>query len=510
MPDVVFVDRGHCDGDISRIAVAEGDLIPRRDAERTRGLFAEDRALVRQCDRLFADARAESEEVLHPVHALRHAERERLNAARTLRLDRFLTDHEGRASVPLRDVRDKLFALLVGERLDDGDRRLVVGDLGELKVGNDHDGVMQAESHKDEAHASRNADDGHEKALFISEHVAHGGLLRKAEPLPQERDALHEHAFARLRRLGAHDLRGTLARNAETGKESRKPRAQHACGDRDPALQKIVRQNERMQAGIQQGVCVHDDEREELFADQNAEHRTRERGQERVTQIAQENESVAAAERLERSDLLALLLHHSRHCRQADERRDKKEDDGKKLPEARDALGVVFKIDVRLYGVSPQNVPLRRGHERFHPGRDDAAELRGKRVQKFVITPLAGGVGKPLDLFERLVCELVVFGAETVQLLRTRKLDADLGVIAEIERLGSQEHEAVDLAVPDRARAAHQVHVLRKVRKPRNGELRRREPGKRTPVVRRKGDGVADLVIVHLGQKHVDEALPSF
>ena len=157
----------------------------------------------------------------------------------------------------------------------------------------------------------------HHQAFFVSEHVAHRGLLRKAQAAPQPRDPLQQDALAVFGRFRAHDLRRASAENLIACQNGCGAGTTNACHHGNRPLAHVQRRSAYRQSRIEHRICAQDSVREAFFARKHAEHGPGRRRQQSKPQITRHDRPIGTAKRFEDADLLALFLHHTCHCRQA-------------------------------------------------------------------------------------------------------------------------------------------------------------------------------------------------
>lgn len=170
------------------------------------------------------------------------------------------------------------------------------------------------------------ADDHHEEALFIPQHVADRDLDQKGEAVPQNRDALQQDALAALGGLGAHQLGGDAEQLVPAGEVGGAHRAEHRGQQRDQP-QAVVKHENNVPHRVHDGVGAPDDKREQQRPAEESNQAADAGGAARIEQILAHDGALAVAQRLEHADLGALLLDHAVHGGHADQRRHQEEED---------------------------------------------------------------------------------------------------------------------------------------------------------------------------------------
>ena len=98
-------------------------------------------------------------------------------------------------------------AVFLCQRIEERDVAVVDADLLILIIHDVRDRVADAETGQQQRRAAADADDHHHHALLIQKDVADGDLAKEIQPVPDDGDPFEQHAFARLRRFGADELR---------------------------------------------------------------------------------------------------------------------------------------------------------------------------------------------------------------------------------------------------------------------------------------------------------------
>ena len=247
--------------------------------------------------------------------------------------------------------------LVVGH---DGD--LIAEDFAELLIHDVVDRIAQAEARQHQRAAARHADDRHEQALFIAEQVAACHLAGERQPLPHKRNALQQNALARRGRLGPHQLRRTGAERAVARPHRRQQDAAHRHRRDQQRKVGTERRFHRRQ-------CVHhavggiDHRGEQAEAHDEAQRAADQRRRQAVQQVFAQNLPVREAERLERADLRAPLLHKARHRGQRHQQRDREEEHREHPAKRRNLLHIVAVVGV-AHRIVPRAHQPRAGFQR--------------------------------------------------------------------------------------------------------------------------------------------------
>ncbi len=248
-------------------------------------------------------------------------------------------------------------ALGGGVLLLHGGDAVIDEDIAELAGHNVYDGVPQAETGQEQGGAARYADHRHEQALLVAEEIAGRHLGGEVHTSPQGLDTLQQNPFARLGRLGPHELGRGAGQFAGAGKIGGEAGTQQGGQGGNEGVFPV-------EAGDDGGHVIHDAVGppdhlgEDLEAHGQAQGAARHRGQHGVEHVFARDGQLAVTQGLEGADLSPLLLHHAGHGGQTDQGRHQEEENREHLGDVVDALSIRDKAGESGQGAAVEDIPL--------------------------------------------------------------------------------------------------------------------------------------------------------
>ena len=239
-----------------------------------------------------------------------------------------------------------------------GNGQVIFHQLTKLQIHDIPDGIPQAEAGEQQGRAAGNADERHEKALFIAEQIAGCHLVGKLHPLPDEADPLQQNALARRRGLGPHKLCGAALQRA-----SQRPQRGRQNGQQDQhgGDQRIGRVAGGDQTGhlIHELISVAEHSGEEEKPDRQTEAAAKQAGGHGVGKIFQGNGAGAVAQGLQRADAAPVLVDHAGHGGGSHQRCHQEEEHREDLGDGLDLFRVALVINIALVALaSGQHIPF--------------------------------------------------------------------------------------------------------------------------------------------------------
>ena len=182
--------------------------------------------------------------------------------------------------------------------------------------------------------------------------------MQEFEAIPDKRYILQQNALAERRRFRADQLRGHIHKLRVAAVNRRADAAEDRREDGERA-QRTVDNKDEVGEVVHHAVSGPNNGREQIDAAEKADQTADQRGTARVEHVFSENPSFAVAERLEHTDLRALLIDHACHRSHADqgchEEEEYREHPGDGIYDA----GIVVKADVTDIGVAAEDVGFR-------------------------------------------------------------------------------------------------------------------------------------------------------
>ncbi len=176
---------------------------------------------------------------------------------------------------------------------------------------------------------------------------------------PDHTDALHENSFSVFRRLRPHQLCRACRQFFVACRNRRHTGTARTRQDCKAALCPVQRGHVIRQTGVQHAVGIHDNPGQYLFSNHHACQRAGYGGEHGVGEIFECDHAVGVAERFQRSDLLTLLLNHSRHRCKADKGGHEEEDDREKFSDIRNTACVLAEAFSGSHLIPSPDVPGR-------------------------------------------------------------------------------------------------------------------------------------------------------
>ena len=313
-----------------------------RNAEKLCRLLIDGRTAVREGKRLAGFPVRHADEIRHLLQRRRHNQADGDDLIVIQHIRRFFADKRSAGyAVLIFHAVNKRRSLLIGGIAVNRHLRLIFMDHRILLIHNLGNGVAETEPDKQKAHASADADNRHVKTFLIAHQIAHCRLARKVKPRPDRRNPLQHNAPSVLRRLRPHQLCRHRPHLHIAGRQRRNARAADRTEQRKEKLRPDNRGQTQGQARIYLAVRLHDHRRQEFLAEKYADSAAADRRQHGISQIARRNRTIVIAQRLHDADLPALLIHHTGHGRQGNQRRHQEKHDRQDLSELHHPLRVL-------------------------------------------------------------------------------------------------------------------------------------------------------------------------
>ena len=215
--------------------------------------------------------------------------------------------------------------LLICHAFFQDDIAVIKLNLPILDIHDRENRVLQPKSHQHQRHAAANSENRHKQTLFISHQISHAGFPGKIQPLPDKSDPFQHDSLSLFRRGRAHQFGSLRPQLPVACQKCGKERAGQRGGSGPRAIDQIVGKPDLMHMLKHDPVSIDDNIRKYFLTEQDAQQTSRNRCQKGIAQIFARNGMPFIPQCLKSTDLGSLLLHHSCHSCQADQRRHKKE-----------------------------------------------------------------------------------------------------------------------------------------------------------------------------------------
>ena len=243
--------------------------------------------------------------------------------------------------------------------LCEGHRRIVQGNFLELIVHHIGDGVLDAETRQQQRRAAADAQHHHEEPLLVPQHVPQGYLGQKAQPLPQEGDALQQHPLALLGGLGPDQFRRHLPQEATAHQIGGPQSAQQIGGYGDGRQLPIQHKFNGDPEAVHDVIGVPEDLGKDVGASHKADGAPQQRSAAGVKEVLEQDGPPAIAHGHQYAQLGALFLHHAGHGGDAHQRRQQEEEQREHTGNSRHNVGVALEAYIAHVGVPAQHIGVR-------------------------------------------------------------------------------------------------------------------------------------------------------
>ncbi len=227
-----------------------------------------------------------------------------------------------------------------------------------LVFNNIPDGIMYAETGKEQGGAAADSQKHHEKALFIPKDIPQGYLPEEGKVPPEEMDPFKEDPFPGFRRFRPHKL----CRHG--GKLPPADDKCYTCGAQKGRGSGYggkagVKHKDNAGKTVKYAVCCPDGIGEQPCPEEIAGDCADECGRARVGNILPQYGTVGIAKGLQRADLSALLADHSGHGGHADKSRHQEKEDREDPGNAFNHLGITFQTGISYIICPGEDIGLR-------------------------------------------------------------------------------------------------------------------------------------------------------
>ena len=182
--------------------------------------------------------------------------------------------------------------------------------------------------------------------------------MQKRDPVPEARQPLQQDPLARLRGLGADELRrGPLQlRMRDVPRRAERAEQIRPCGQQ---RQRPVERIQDVREAVHDIIPLPDHLRQEIRARRDAHHAAEHRSAPGVEEIDQEDRAVGVAHGLQNARLRTLLIDHARHCRDAHERRHGEEKQREHTRDAPHDIRIALKAGIADVAAAVQHEHVR-------------------------------------------------------------------------------------------------------------------------------------------------------
>ena len=217
------------------------------------------------------------------------------------------------------------------------------------------DGIRQPHRGDQQRRTAADAQNHHKETLFVAENIAQADLVQEFEAIPYKRYILQQNALAERRRLRSDQFRGHIHKLRVAAVNRRAHTAENRREDGERA-QRTVDNEDEVGEVVHHAVSGPNNGREQIDAAEKADQTADQRGTARVEYIFSENPSLAVAERLEHTDLRALLIDHACHRSHADQGCHEEEEYREHPGDGIYDTGIIVKANVTDIGVAAEDV----------------------------------------------------------------------------------------------------------------------------------------------------------
>ena len=215
--------------------------------------------------------------------------------------------------------------------------------------------IVEAERSEHERGTAADTKEHHEYALFISHDVSCRDLLHKAHVVPNGLYALKQYPLSGLGRLGTDKLRRSAFELLCTAIPRYKHRDGQICR-RDAKRQRPVHSERKTGQIIYESIAEPYYSRKGKAPGRYSEYAAEYRRTAGIEHVFARDSAGGIAERLHDANLNALIVDHSGHRREADERRNEEEKHREHGCDALNDVSITFKAYIARVSVAVKDI----------------------------------------------------------------------------------------------------------------------------------------------------------